>query len=188
MGLFFKPWHVYTSTYNVRARLFLNLLVLVKSQKQHTQLLELACCRASTTAQHSTAQHSAISHAQSSDARMYVPNRVRQRITCRTEYDNAGKQTELARASMASSIYLQLAVFSKPSKKSKSARPLPPPKGTSTSSWRCANKLPLFSSNLNRIQHSSFCFVHICMMHACGVRVVFLENEALDICKSSVCT
>ena len=131
VGLFFKPWHVYTSTYNVRARLFLNLLVLVKSQKQHTQLLELACCRASTTAQHSTAQHSAISHAQSSDARMYVPNRVRQRITCRTEYDNAGKQTELARASMASSIYLQLAVFSKPKKKSKSTRPK---KCTTTSS------------------------------------------------------
>ena len=27
---------------------------------------------------------------------------------------------------------------------------------------------------------------HICMMHACGVRFVFLEHGALDTCKSSV--
>ena len=52
----------------------------------------VACCRpASTTA--AVAQHSAISHARSSEAR-----------TCRSELDNARKQTELARASMSSSI------------------------------------------------------------------------------------
>ena len=43
--------------------------------------------------------------------------------TLRSERDNAGKQTELARASMSSSVYIQLPVCSKRTKKSKSARP-----------------------------------------------------------------
>ena len=42
--------------------------------------------------------------------------------TCRSERDNASKQTELAKASMSSSIY-QLAAFSKRTKNSKLARP-----------------------------------------------------------------
>ena len=33
-----------------------------------------------------------------------------------------------------------------------------------------------------------FSFAHIRMMHACGVRVVFLEHGPLGICKSSFCT
>ena len=37
---------------------FFYLPLLLKPQKKHTQLLELACCRASTLPQHSTAQRS----------------------------------------------------------------------------------------------------------------------------------
>ena len=47
-----------------------------------------------STAQHSTARHSAISPTQSSEA-----------SACPSERDNASKQTELARASMSSSIH-----------------------------------------------------------------------------------
>ena len=48
--------------------------------------------------------------------------------------------------------------------------------------------LSLFTSNINTMQHSCFSFVHISMIHARGVRVVFLGHGALGICKSSVCT
>ena len=86
--------------FEVRTRLFLNPLLLLKITPKHNQLprkTTVACCRRAST----TAQHNAISHAQSSEAR-----------TCRSERDNASKQTELARAAMPSSIYLPLAVFS----------------------------------------------------------------------------
>ena len=52
--------------------------------------VDLACWRPAST---TLAQHSAISHARSSKAR-----------TCRSQCDNASKQTELARVSMPSSI------------------------------------------------------------------------------------
>ena len=80
------------------------------TKKTHTpsSYVELACCRRAST----TAQRIAISHAQSSEAR-----------TCQSECDNGGKQTEFARTSKSLSIYLQLAAFSKPTKKSNFARP-----------------------------------------------------------------
>ena len=77
--------------------------------KKHTQLLELACCRASTT--QSTAQHSATSHAQGSEA-------VRADQTVTTKASRQSWREPACRRE-----HLQLTVFSKPTKKSKFARP-----------------------------------------------------------------
>ena len=69
MGLFFT--HEYGRAYTF----FFNLLLLLKQREKHIQLLEeLACCRASTTA-----QQSAISHPCTKHRSTYVPIRVRQR-------------------------------------------------------------------------------------------------------------
>lgn len=80
----FFLWHfIETSTpgrlCEVYTHLFFNLLPLLKQQKKHNQLLELACSRPTPT----TAFHSATSHAQSSGALM-----------CRSGCDSASKLGE----------------------------------------------------------------------------------------------
>ena len=99
---FCGPFFLRKSINEVRPRLFLNLILLLKLQKEkHTQRLRRASMLSSSMA------------AQSSEAR-----------TCRSECVNATKETELARASMSSNIYMQFAVFPKPTKKSKPHLPI----------------------------------------------------------------
>ena len=128
----------------------------------------------------STAYHSAISRAKAAKHA-----RADQSATTQA------KQTELARASMPSSMCSSLSVFSKPTKKSKSDRPNK--KKRNISSWSMIREGCAFmffqSQNVVRYNiHSSFSFVNVRMIHACGVRVVFLEHGVLGICKSSACT
>ena len=63
---------------------------------------------------------------------------------------------------------------------------------TSSSQLVMLEIFAFFASNLDNIQHyslfPSLLFGTYEMMHACGVRVVFLEHGALGICKSSVVT
>ena len=131
----------------------------------------LACCRRACT----TAQRSVISREQSSEAR-----------TCRSECENASKQTGVGKSQRIVE-HLQLAVFSKPTKKSKYARP----KKTNHKQlvMREAFNLTYFHPHDDTTLFF-FPFVHICMIliHACGVRVVFLEHGALGICKTLACT
>ena len=65
-----------------------------------------ACCRASAAVlqyrKHSTAQRNPAAQS-------------RQASTCRSERDNASKQTELARASMSSSILYSISIAEQPS-------------------------------------------------------------------------
>ena len=84
----------------------------------HAQSSEARTCRS----KRDNAQHSAISHAQSSEAR-----------TCRSKRDNARKQTELARANMSSSIYLQFRCVFKINEKIEICKAKQ--KATTTSSW-----------------------------------------------------
>ena len=147
-----------TSIYLFRTLLFFNLLLLLESQKKHTQrLVEPACyCRASSTAQQSaeqSAMHKAWKHVR----------------TCRSECDNASKQTELARASISSRSYLQFAVFSKINEEIEVC----PLKNvyTTTLSWWCAKGLPFFVSNLDTIQHSDeYVVFRTCLRDACTAR------------------
>ena len=117
---------------------------MLKSQK-HTQLLELACCRA-----FATAQHSATSHAQSSEER-----------TCRSECDNASKQTELARANMTSSICSSLCSQSQRRNRNVSGQTVPAIKPQAAGDARRGYTFILFQ-NLNSIQHSTLFHTYLC--------------------------
>ena len=72
--------------------------------------------------------------------------------------------------------FIQLVVFSKRTKKSKSARPTRMYNHSQSS--LAGVMLPVHCSSLR-----PFYFVH-----ACGVRIVFVDHGALGICKSPVCT
>ena len=108
------PFFVRKSIYEVRTSCFFSLLFLLETQK-HTQLLELHVV-VEHLSEHNIAQ--SVMHKEAKHVRA-----VRQR-----------KQADrvLARASTSSSICVQLAVFSKSTKKSKSA----PPKKTTTTGVR----------------------------------------------------
>ena len=115
---------------------------------------------------HNTASHSAI-----------IPTQSSKPTTCRSERDNARKQTELARTSMSSSNYTARCALKTNEEikicpvHQKYIQPL-----TKQLSWRDARrKMPLFP-------------VPLYFVHACSVRHVFVDHGALGICKSSVCT
>ena len=82
---------------------------------------------------------------------------------------------------------LQLTAFSKPAMKSKSTRPKT---NTTTSSWSMVGEgfAFIWFQYDTALTLLSLSYRQMCMMHACGVEVVFLEHGALRICKSSVCT
>ena len=138
-----------------------------------------ACCRRASTA--STAQHIAIESAL---------HKAEKQARADTTAINASKRTELARASVSSSIYaiIQPAVFSKRIKKSSSAWPT---KHSSTQQLLADARRIAFVSNFaiinDTIQHCGS-LRRSYFACACGVRVAFLELGALGICKSSLCT
>ena len=93
--------------------------------------------------------------------------------TPRSERDNAGKQTELARASMSSSI--QLTVFSKRTKKSKS-----PPSTKILRVWCYSRRGLGVRYTAIRLSLRLFYFVY----ETCGARVVLGNHGTLSICQS----
>ena len=126
-------------------------------KKKHTQHLELACCHRAST----TAQPSAISHTQSSESR-----------TWRSECDNASKRTvsesqhvveHLSAVRCSQNQEIEIC----PSEKYMQ------PQAAGNSRRICLYLFPI------SIRYKTL--LHVCTMHACGVRVVFLEHGALGI-------
>ena len=110
----------------------------------------------------------------------YVPSRARQR-----------KQAESWQGLACRRAFIQLAAFSKRTKKSKSARQnIQYNHPQSSWSWCRARRTRLYFQSQEATTLTLLSLSVLCMyfVHACGVRVVFLEHGALRICKSSVCT
>ena len=96
---------------------------------------------------------------------------VSKESTRRSERDNAGKQTELAHASMSSSTYTAHCV------NERSNRNL---LGLQQYCWWC---------DARRVRpYTALSLLPFFFVHTCGVRVVFGDHGAVDICKSLVCT
>ena len=122
----------------------------------------------SSSIYHSTAQRNQPCTKQRST---YVPIRVRQW----KQADSVGDSQDVVE-------HQQLAVFSKPTKISKTVRPK-----NETLLIKQKHKQLLMRQGFLPSSIPNLTFVHIRMRHACGVRVVALGHCALGVCKSLVC-
>ena len=158
--------------------LFLNLLLLLKSQKNtHTQLLRRVSMLA-TGIYHSTAHRNQPCTKQRST---YVPIRVRQR----RQADRVCENQQVVEHLSAACCLL---------KTNEEIEFCPAKRKIQSQAAGDSRRICLYSfSNLTTIQHYnillslSYLFFVSCIC-ARGVRVVFLEHGALGICTSSVCT
>ena len=171
----FHPFSILTILYYhlfIFPRFFLvfsNIYIFVGLFRTRTSMLSLSIFSANT------AQQGAISPAQSSKA-----------CSCRSERDNASKQTEVAKASM-SGICSALCSLNE-----RRSRNLPDLQKQTTAHMQqkmvCAKDLSLLPISITYDTTLSLRPFYLVLVHVCGVRVVFLDHGALGICNSSVCT